>query len=355
MQTENASRKTETGVRQSGTMLTLAFDMRAPDSGADPMSLYAAALEQSAWADKLGFTDVQLMEHHASSDGYLPSPIVLGSAVAGVTSQLAVRLCLVLLPLYDPLRIAEDLAVLDLVSGGRLRLTVGLGYRSEEYEQFGVDMRRRPSLMEEAVETLKRAWTGEPFDFRGRRVRVLPRPAQRPRPQITMGGASPASARRAARIADAYFPVAPRLYEIYLDELATLGKTPPPANGNARTSSDDVYVFVAEDPEREWAMIAPHAAHDTQEYASWIDGRRGGSFSVVGDVEQLRTVGNYRVWTPSECIVHARRHGALVFKPLVGGLDPAVGWRSLQLFADKVLPHLRGSTSPESRGTDTFG
>ena len=323
--------------------ITLAFDMRAPDLGADPTSLYAAALDQCSWADKLGFTDVQLMEHHASTDGYLPSPIVLGSAVAGATSQLAIRLCLVLLPLYDPLRVAEDLAVLDLISGGRLRLTVGLGYRQEEYEQFGVDMRRRPSMMEEAVETLKLAWTGEPFDFRGRRVRILPRPAQRPRPQITMGGASPASARRAARIADAYYPVVPRLYEIYQDELVALGKNPPAVEEKAVTTSDDVYVFVAEDPEREWALIAPHAAHDTREYASWIGGRRGGSFSVVDDTEKLRTEGNYRVWTPSECIDHAREHGAVVFKPLVGGLDPAVGWRSLQLFADKVLPHLRSS------------
>jgi alkanesulfonate monooxygenase SsuD/methylene tetrahydromethanopterin reductase-like flavin-dependent oxidoreductase (luciferase family) len=321
--------------------------------GADPVSLYAEALEQCAWADRVGFTDVQLMEHHASSDGYLPSPIVLGSAVAGVTSRLAIRLCLVLLPLYDPLRVAEDLAVLDLISGGRLRLTVGLGYRKEEYEQFGVDMSRRPSLMEEAVETLKRAWSGEPFDFRGRRVRVLPRPAQRPRPQITMGGASPASARRAARIADGYYPVAPKLYEIYRQELLTLGKTPPDADGSAVTASDDVYVFVAEDPEREWALIAPHAAHDTREYASWIDGRRGGSFHEVDDLETLRTEGNYRVWTPAECVDHARERGALVFKPLVGGLDPSVGWRSLQLFADSVLPHLRGATSAGS-GTSSL-
>lgn len=352
MKTESRSTNTAMAVGQGGTMLTLAYDMRAPDAGADPVSLYAAALEQCAWADKVGFTDVQLMEHHASTDGYLPSPIVLGSAMAGVTSRLFIRLCLVLLPLYDPLRIAEDLAVLDLISGGRLRLTVGLGYREAEYEQFGVDMKRRPSLMEEAVETLKRAWTGEPFDFRGRRVRVLPRPAQRPRPTITMGGASPASARRAARIADAYYPIAPRLYEIYQEELLALGKTRSEVERNAVTTSDDVYVFVAEDPEREWALIAPHAAHDTREYASWIDGRRGGGFSFVDDIERLKTEGNYRVWTPAECFDQAREHGALVFKPLVGGLDPAVGWRSLQLFADKVLPSLRGLES-ESEDPET--
>jgi len=347
------SKEPGTGAPRSQTVLTLAFDMRAPELGTSPVSLYQAALEQCAWADKLGFTDVQLMEHHASNDGYLPSPIVLGSAVAGVTSQLAISLCLVLLPLYDPLRVAEDLAVLDLISGGRLRLTVGLGYRREEYELFGVDMRRRPSLMEEAVETLKRAWTGEPFEFRGRRVQILPRPAQRPRPQITMGGASPASAKRAARIADAYYPITPKLYDIYRDELLALGKAPPVADENAMTASGVVYAFVAEDPEREWALIAPHAAHDTREYARWIDGRRGGSFSLVDDVDQLRTEGNYRVWTPSECIDHARERGALVFKPLVGGLDPAVGWRSLELFADKVLPYLKASMSSETETSQT--
>ena len=353
MKTQTPSTTTPTAVGRGDTMLTLAYDMRSPEGGADPVSLYAAVLEQSAWADKVGFTDVQLMEHHASTDGYLPSPIVLGSAVAGVTSHLLIRLCLVLLPLYDPLRIAEDLAVLDLISGGRLRLTVGLGYREAEYEQFGVDMRRRPSLMEEAVETLKQAWTGKPFDFRGRRVRILPRPAQRPRPTITMGGASPASARRAARIADAYYPIAPRLYEIYQEELSALGKTPPEVARTAQTTSNDVYVFVAEDPEHEWALIAPHAAHDTREYASWIDGRPGGGFSFVDDMEQLKTEGNYRVWTPAECIHQAREHGALVFKPLVGGLDPAVGWRSLQLFADKVLPSLRELKSAESEEPET--
>src|SRR5438445_9761023 len=110
------------------TALTLAFDMRAPEFGAPPVELYRAAVEQCAWADKLGFTCAVVMEHHATTDGYLPSPIVMGAAIAGATEQLLIRLSLVLLPLYHPLKAAEDLAVLDLVSGGRLRLTVGLGY-----------------------------------------------------------------------------------------------------------------------------------------------------------------------------------------------------------------------------------
>jgi alkanesulfonate monooxygenase SsuD/methylene tetrahydromethanopterin reductase-like flavin-dependent oxidoreductase (luciferase family) len=320
------------------TELTLAFDMRAPDFGAPAADLYRAAVEQCAWADRLGFAGAVVMEHHATTDGYLPSPIVLGAAIAGVTDRMLVRLTLILLPLYHPLKAAEDLAVLDLVSGGRMRLTVGLGYREEEYRQFGVNIKRRPSLVEEAVEALKQAWTGEPFEFRGETVRVLPRPAQRPRPDIWMGGASPASARRAARIADGYRPLAARLYEIYLEELAALGK-PPPRQGSTRGGGGGSYVFVSDDPERDWARIAPHALHDTNEYARWIGGRRG-TFAPVADAEALRATGTYRVVTPDECVALAAETGQLTFKPPTGGLPPDVGWVGLQLFADKVLPRL---------------
>jgi alkanesulfonate monooxygenase SsuD/methylene tetrahydromethanopterin reductase-like flavin-dependent oxidoreductase (luciferase family) len=319
------------------TALSLAYDMRAPDWGTPAEALYRAALEQSAWADRSGFSDVVLMEHHASSDGYLPSPIVMGAAVAGLTKRVLVRLSLVLLPLYDPLRAAEDLAVMDLISGGRLRLTVGLGYRPEEYEQFGVNIKRRPSLMEEAVETLKRAWTGESFEYRGRTVRVLPRPAQQPRPEIYMGGASPASARRAARIADGYQPLSPRLYDFYLEELQRLGRPVPAAK--PITAGQGGYLFVAEDPDREWDRIAPHALHDANEYARWIGDRRG-PFSPVADADELRRSGIYRVVTPGECADIARQEGAITFKPLVGGLDPDVGWAGLELFAAKVLSRL---------------
>jgi alkanesulfonate monooxygenase SsuD/methylene tetrahydromethanopterin reductase-like flavin-dependent oxidoreductase (luciferase family) len=316
--------------------LTLLYDMRAPDFGAPADSLYQAAVEQCRWADTRGFTSVTLTEHHASSDGYLPSPMILGAAVAGSTQNLLIRLSLVLLPLYHPLRAAEDLAVLDLISGGRLRVTVGLGYRPEEYEQLGVVMKRRPSLMEEGVETLKSAWTGEPFEYQGRTVRVLPRPAQHPRPMIAMGGSSPASARRAARIADDYQPLSPKLYDLYLEELAALGKPIPVPEAGAGAGS---YLFVSEDPDRDWARIAPHAMHDNNEYAKWI-GARKGAFSASAGADELRRSGPYRVVTPEECVAIAAGQDTLAFKPLVGGLDPDIGWEGLHLFADKVLPHL---------------
>lgn len=319
--------------------INLAYDMRAPELGAPPVDLYRAALEQCAWADDIGFTSVVLPEHHATSDGYLPSPIVLGAAIAGATRRLLIRISLLLLPLYHPIKAAEDLAVLDLVSGGRLRLAVGAGYRPEEYEQFGLSIKRRPSLMETGIETLVQAWSGEPFEYEGRSVRVLPRPAQQPRPQITLGGASPASARRAARMADDYDPIAPRLYEIYLEELAKLGKSVPEPVPE-RGQMGPLFLFVSDDPERDWARIGPHALHESNDYGRWSSGLRGAVFTEARDVEELRRRGEYLVLTPDECVEFARGRRSLTFKPLMGGLDPELGWASLHLFADQVLPRL---------------
>lgn len=316
----------------------LVYDMRAPDFGASPAALYRAAIEQAGWADSRGFGGVTLSEHHGSDDGYLPSPIVLGAAIAGATTRMLLHLNVVLLPLYDPVRLAEDLAVLDLASGGRLRLTVGAGYRPEEYAMFGLDIRRRPSLMERGIEVLKSAWTGEEFEFAGRRLRVTPRPAQHPRPTITLGGASPASARRAARIADGYAPLAPRLYEIYLDELDELGK-PHPSVGP--TFGGPQFVHVSRDPERAWAQIAPHALHESNAYSQWTESVRGGTYIPVEDAEQLRTGGRYLVLDPGEAVKLAKTHGTLMIKPLMGGLDPDVGWESVELVAEEVIPHLR--------------
>jgi alkanesulfonate monooxygenase SsuD/methylene tetrahydromethanopterin reductase-like flavin-dependent oxidoreductase (luciferase family) len=329
--------------------VSLTYDMRAPDFGAPAVDLYRAAVEQCAWADGVGFDSVSLLEHHASVDGYLPSPIVLGSAVAGVTERMLIRMSVVLLPLYHPIRLAEDLAVLDLIAAGRLRLTVGAGYRAAEYEQFDLDIKRRPSLMEHGVEVLKQAWTGEPFEYRGHTVRILPRPAQRPRPEIALGGSSPAAAKRAARIADDFQPVGAKLYDIYLEELGALGKPVPAPRGGARAGG--MFFHIAEDPDRTWAQIAPHAMHETNDYAEWAKGMRGSPYRAFDNADELRASGMYEIVTPEEAVVLVRERGGVSFKPLMGGLDPDLGWESLHLFEAKVLPALRGAE--HERGGNT--
>jgi alkanesulfonate monooxygenase SsuD/methylene tetrahydromethanopterin reductase-like flavin-dependent oxidoreductase (luciferase family) len=319
--------------------VALAYDMRAYEGGASHAELYRAAIDQCAWADRHGFNSVVLSEHHGSADGYLPSPIVLGAAIGGATTSLLIRLSVVLLPLYHPVRLAEDLAVLDLACGGRVRLTVAAGYRPEEYAAFGLDIRRRPSLMESGIDVLKQAWTGAPFELDGRSVWVTPRPAQRPRPAIVLGGASPATARRAARIADDYQPLAARLDELYLEALAELGKSPPPGRRPV-ADGGPVFVHVSEDPDRDWAAIAPHALHESNAYAAWAGGARGSVFAAATDADELRTSGRYLVLTPDEAVELAGRRGALTLKPLMGGMDPDLGWAGLELAASSVVPRL---------------
>ena len=123
-----------------------------------------------------GFDMLTLSEHHASPDGYLPSPLVLGGAMAARTKQIALWISALLLPLHDPIRLAEDLAVLDLISGGRVSLVTGLGYRPIEYAMFGKEWTRRGKLLDENLDVMIKAWTGEPFEHRGETVQVTPRP-----------------------------------------------------------------------------------------------------------------------------------------------------------------------------------
>lgn len=319
-------------------LLTLGYDMRAPAFGAPASRLYSAALDQCAWADRVGFAAVTFMEHHASTDGYLPSPVVLASAAAARTRNVIINIALMILPLYEPLRAAEDLAVLDLVAQGRLFLIVGGGYREEEYEQFGLSIDDRPARMEHAIETLRRAWTGEPFDYEGRTVCILPRPHTPGGPPIILGGTSKAAARRAARIGDGFLPSAPRFFETYREELERLGRPVPPPMGY-----DDVgplFVHVTKDPERDWPTIAPHALHEMNDYGRWAKGNPDHPYRCVENIGALRATGRYLVLTPDECVAHARERGGLFLKPLMGGLDPDLAWASLDLIEAKVLPEI---------------
>ena len=181
--------------------LSLRYDLRAPSFGAPPAELYAAALEQCAWAEAHGFSMVALSEHHGVDDGYCPSPLVMAAAIAGRTRSLRMVVTALVLPLYDPVRLAEDLAVLDLASGGRVDVVVGAGYLPQELAMFGKEMSDRLPLVEEGIRVLRAAWTGEEFEYAGRRVRrdAPSGPPTWPRPAdgwIDSGGSPPRGAPR---------------------------------------------------------------------------------------------------------------------------------------------------------------
>src|SRR5688572_17203361 len=136
--------------------------MRAPSFGAaSAAELHRAALDMAAWADRVGIHAVALSEHHGTGDGYLPSPIVAASAIAARTERILINISALLLPLHDPLRVAEDLAVADLLSGGRISVVLGLGYREEEYTMFGAPWADRGAHFDECIQVLLDAWSGE--------------------------------------------------------------------------------------------------------------------------------------------------------------------------------------------------
>ncbi|MGA4951783.1 LLM class flavin-dependent oxidoreductase [Streptomyces lydicamycinicus] len=304
---------------------------------------YRAAVEMAAFADDRGFTMVQTEEHHATTNGWMPSPLTFAGAVFGASRRIGVTVSALITPLHDPLRLAEDLASLDLLSGGRLITVAGLGYRPEEYAAHGKDWPGRGTLQDEVLQALLSAWTGEPFTYQGRTVRVTPRPYTRPHPPLLIGGSSRAAARRAARLGLPFFPSAhlPELEAYYHRQRAAYGTDGWVMQPPERTT----LLHLSEDPDRTWAEYGGHLLHEARMYASWQSaGSRSAVRSSARDVGALREEGVYRVVTPDDCLRLARRTGAggsLILHPLCGGMPVDEGWRSLHLFAERVLPRLK--------------
>lgn len=318
--------------------LTMSFDLRAPAFGAPAADLYRAALGQVQWADQHGFDAVLVNEHHGSPDGYLPAPLVFGAAVAARTTRLRIWISALVLPLHDPVAAAEELAVLDLISGGRVTLVVASGYRAAEFDMFGADFGRRAASAAAGIKVLTQAWTGEPFEYEGREITVLPRPVQRPRIPIVLAGSSPGSAVRAAREADGYKPSRAELVDLYLEELRRQGRPDPLVPPSL---AGEPAVFVSRDPDADWPLIAPHAVHDTNMYAEWTRTQpQGTRHTGTVDPDVVRAAGTCLVLTPEQCLDRIRSGLGLHLKPLLGGLDPEVSWRSLRLIESDVLPRL---------------
>jgi alkanesulfonate monooxygenase SsuD/methylene tetrahydromethanopterin reductase-like flavin-dependent oxidoreductase (luciferase family) len=321
---------------------TLRFDMRLKDGPGSGPDLYAAAIEMAAFAEKNGGAAVIVSEHHASPDGYLPAPLLLASAITARTERIPIQVAALLVPLHDPIELAEQMAVLDLISRGRVSYVCAVGYRPEEYAMFGRDMKRRGRRMEECIAVLRRAWSGEPFDFEGRPVRVTPRPATPGGPVLMMGGNSEVVVRRAARLGLGMLTMGgnPALEEIYRKACAEYG-TQPQLFINP-TGDAPMSCFVAEDPERAWREIGPYLLHDARMYAAWMGEGEAISKSVAPTVEALRREnGSYRILTPDEAAAQLRKSGMLMLQPLCGGLPPKLAWPSLELLASKVLPAVK--------------
>lgn len=325
----------------------LRYDMRAPDLGPgspSPRALYEAAVEQCRWADRRGFDTVYLAEHHGAEDNYCPAPMILGAAIAGATQNIEVHFSALCITMHQPLRLAEDLAVLDLIAGpGRILVTAGMGYRPMEFDMFGVDYPNRAAVFEQTLDVIRRAWAGEEFTFEDRTVRVTPKPGTPGGPTIYIGGNAKPSARRAARLGLGYRPASKELYEFYQDECARLGQPAPepfPEHGPA-------FVLVTEDPERSMQQVGKHLIHASNMYAQWATERSNvtvnGYWQEKDGLESIKADPNMWILTPDEMVERCRAlpdDYELRLHPLLGGLPPELSWQSLGLLADKVLPHV---------------
>lgn len=319
--------------------LNLRYDMNSPPFGAPQADLYKAAIEQAVWADKLGFSQVYLAEHHGAEHGYCPSPLILGAAILGATKHIKVHFSALVVTLHDPLRLAEDLAVLDILSGGRVLITAGMGYRPHEFEMFGRDLSKRLAIMNETLAVLKKAWTGEPFEYQGKTVRVTPKPLTPGGPKIYMGGSTEKSAIRAGQQGYDFRPGHPALFELFKAEREKAGFPPP----DPLLKSAGNFVYITDNPDRDWPLLSPHVSYATNTYADWAKERGVGatSYQAAMSDEELRKLSIFKVMKPEDFLAYIRTLGddtQVTFHALLGGLDPKLSWKNLRLFEKAVLP-----------------
>lgn len=318
--------------RMFAIVLTLRFDMRVPDWVGPAAAHYSAMLDMCEWAETRGAALAVLSEHHGASDGHLPTPLILASAVAARTQEMAILLAAVPLPLRDPVRLAEEISVLDLISGGRVSYAFGVGHREEEYTHFGVEMATRGRLADEYLGVLIRLVRGESVDFRGRQVRVTPRCTSPNGPPMMIAGGSKAAVRRAAAHGLGFISQIdrPELRSYYEDQCRRLGTVP----GFVQFPVPDspTAVFVGDDVDQAWEQLGPHLLHDAAMAAAYRHGDDSvASITRAQTVAELRLAGGpYSILTPAAATEFVRAGKSLPLHPLCGGIDPELAWRYLQ-------------------------
>jgi alkanesulfonate monooxygenase SsuD/methylene tetrahydromethanopterin reductase-like flavin-dependent oxidoreductase (luciferase family) len=318
-------------------MFTMRFDMRAPEFGGSTTDLYQAAIDMAEWAETRGCVAAVISEHHTSSDGYIPSPLLLASAMAARTHTMHIAIAAALLAFYDPIRLAEDMVVLDIISKGRLSYTLGLGYRPDEFEMYGIDWKQRGAVVEEKLQLLLKAKTGEPFEHEGRRIHVTPAPITPGGPMVMWGGGSLAAAKRAGRYGLGFFAQSNKagMQEAYEASCREHGHEP----GMTQLPPDDAAttMFVADDVDKAWADVGEYILHDVKMYGEWNPGVNTASISHAQTVDELRaTSPAHKIYSTDEAMEIVRSGMPLMLMPLCGGIPPEIAWPYLEHAADVV-------------------
>lgn len=339
-----------------GIDVGLMFSFRNPAAWRRPFAeVYADELALIRRAEQLGFDSIWLTEHHFADDGYSPSIVTIAAAVAAVTERVRIGFNLLLLPLHNAVRVAEDVATLDVLSNGRIDMGVGQGYAVHEFNGYGIPRSERRSRFVEGLDVLTGLWTHDTFSYGGRHyqvedARLMPRPVQQPMPPLWIGATSEPAVRRAGRRGANLLGLAStHLQEVYEE-----------ARREAGLDIDGAKVLqlhwthVAGTDDEAWEQAAPHFHHLLTVYADWAnesgDADKGGPKTVIPPVGHLRHPDGPLMFRPvfggPDHVTAALRaavarvrttHLALGVLP---GMDPARTARSMERFAHEVAPRL---------------
>ena len=333
---------------KDGPTFGLWYDFRQKLPLGDYARFYAECLEEIEEGERLGFTGVWLSEHHFVDDGYLPSPLVVAAAIAARTRTMTIGTNILLLPMHHPLRVAEDAAVVDLLSGGRFVLGVGQGYVQHEFEALGFNRRNRPSLFEEGIDIIRQALTEGRTGYEGKRWNLPDLPFE-PRPSrklpIYAGAFVGPAIDRAARLADGFLASAGggafgETYRKVRDALARHGR----ADGDFPYVASGV-AFVHEDAGRAREILAPAIAYQRTRYAEWGTDREKPRPEPIRpeDLPWER----YLVGTPDEVadgLISLHREAPydhFCFWGRLPGVTHEEALANARLFAEKVAPKVR--------------
>lgn len=320
-------------------------DLRNPPQWRRPWAeLYGKTLERIEEAERLGLDAIWLTEHHFFEDGYLPQPLTFAAAIAARTKRMRIGTAILLAPLRPAVDIAEQGAIVDLVSDGRLELGLGAGYRIPEFQAFGVDMADRFPLLEDRAREVRRLWDEDA---------IVPGPVQRA-PRIWIGANGKRGARIAGRLGEGLMWLEPEKVDAYLEALRAAGH-----DESAARVSGSVNLIVSSDPERAWDRIAPHLVYQWETYARYgAEGAERADALVVDQAstltaEDMRSDGpamlmpSFDVVTPAEAVRRMREWLAdlpvmdVYFWDSIAGMPDDLVEEHVELLAREVAPAVR--------------
>jgi probable F420-dependent oxidoreductase len=311
------------------------------------------AIAEAELAEACGFHGFFFGEHHQDRDGFLPSPLIVCSVVAARTKRIQIGTSVLLLPLHHPLRVAEDVATLDIISGGRMALGIGLGYQDADFRAFGVEKKHRVGRFEEAIEILQKSWSGERFSYKGRHfniddVQVLPRPIQQPRPPLWLGAWVPAAIERAGRLGDAII-LGPSMTLAENVEAATVYRKAVAAAGQKPEIIMMRDAWVADSLEDAARVYGPEVMAAYKYY--WRNGAEAFKGIPSEDSFEFEAMWKDRIITgsPETCVAEFKRWGEALGTNYFllrlrhahsGGPPHSEILKTIERFGRDVIPHL---------------